>query len=404
MKRLIRTLLIFTLSAICLCTSANFALAAENAFEKISDNNGGILSISYRGDTAAFPKNSLEAIRAAEKAGADMVSVSLAKTRDGVIILCEDEDFPTICNTSEMNVGSLTYNEIQKLYMLESNGSVSKCKIVSLETALKRHGQSAVLVLDNGWEMKDEIEALAKKCGAEKKVILRTYESSKEIIRYKQNGGMLSVLGVYKGNIVFNVISHLNRLSKTESMVQYQSKNYFNVAFDNFSSKRYSSEHNARAVVPMYSKDLCGQREDNVSGWDEMIKRGFSVIETNDIGGLCAYTKNTEAESEKLRSLYEKAEKVNTVLYTQTSAKNLNTALENAKTCLETRNTSLGEIQSAYSFLAESLNNMKISMQFDSMKGSLNITAGKIAAVIIFGALLLAGEFYLIKMRKKGEN
>ena len=154
----------------------------------------------------------------------------------------------------------------------------------------------------------------------------------------------------------------------------------------------------------MYSKDLCGQREDNVSGWDEMIKRGFSVIETNDIGGLCAYTQNAEAESEKLRSLYEKAEKVNTVLYTQTSAKNLNTALENAKTCLETRNTSLGEIQSAYSFLAESLNNMKISMQFDSMKGSLNITAGKIAAVIIFGALLLAGEFYLIKMRKKGEN
>lgn len=374
-------------------SSCAFALGTDDVSTKISNNDGGILSMSYRGDTASFPKNSLEAIRSAEKSGADMISVSVAKTKDGVIVLAEN---------GETDVESLIFEEVEKLFLKNNDGSDSKCTVVSLEKVMKRFMPKAVLVLDNGWDFKDEIAALCEETGSLEKVVLRTDAPAKEIVSWKQNGGLLPVIGVYDGNIVFSVLSHLSRLSQIgEKMVQYQSKNYFNVAFDNFSAKRYSSGRGARAVVSMYSKDLCGQREDNIVGWDEMVKRGFSVIETSDIEGLCAYIKNAEKENESLFSLYEKAKAVDTSAYSSVSAKNLELALKNAEASLSSKNTSLGQIQSSYSALVESLNNLTVDEQTDTQKGSLNITSGKIISVIIFGGLLLAGEIYLIKMRKK---
>ena len=110
MKRLIRTSILLYIAILCVTASCvcTFAIGTDDISAKISDNNGGILSISYRGDTASFPKNSLEAIRSAEKSGADMVSVSVAMTKDGVIVLSENE---------ENNISNLTFEEAEKLFL-----------------------------------------------------------------------------------------------------------------------------------------------------------------------------------------------------------------------------------------------------------------------------------------------
>ncbi len=404
MKKFTHILLVLTIISLIFSSSVMpaFAVGTAETNAKISDNNGGILAVSFRGDTAVYPKNSLEAIESAENQGADMVSVSVGKTKDGVLVLAEKGDFSAVCKTDETEIGNLTFDEVQELEMLGNDGAVTNCKIVSLEKVLQRKNAKAVLILDNAWENRDEVLALCKKLGATDKVLLRVKTSAKKINEWKNGEEKLGVIGVYGGNIVFNAISHLNKLSENgEKLVQYQSKNYFNVMYDKFTAKRFSNGDNARALAPMYSKDLCGQREDNVSGWDEIVKRGFSVIETNDIGGLSDYIQSTKEESEKLIALFEKAKKVDTSVYTSVSVKNLDSAIKLAEACLESKNTSLGEIQSAFSSLAESLNNLTKGTQSDTQRGSLNITAGKILAVIVFGSLLVLGEIYLIKMRKK---
>ena len=65
------------------------AFAADRPVEeKLTDANG-ILTVSHRGDTASFPQNSLEAVKSAEKIGADLISVSVGETADGVLVLCD---------------------------------------------------------------------------------------------------------------------------------------------------------------------------------------------------------------------------------------------------------------------------------------------------------------------------
>ena len=124
--------------------------------------------------------------------------------------------------------------------------------------------------------------------------MLRTEEKAKGIKEWKnETGSALSVIGVRDGGVIFTSVSHIETL-KDEVLVQYQSKNYFNEMFKGFVTKRFSAEGYPRAIAPMYNADLCGQRTDSDTGWNEMINRGFSVIETNCIEELENYISRTE--------------------------------------------------------------------------------------------------------------
>ena len=87
MKRLI------TLALLCAALFC-FAFAASAADE-------GLVAVAYRGDTSAYPPNSLKAIEAAFEEGADYVSVPVQKTADGAFVLLEDRALPIQCDAEE---------------------------------------------------------------------------------------------------------------------------------------------------------------------------------------------------------------------------------------------------------------------------------------------------------------
>lgn len=394
---------LFILSAMFVLPSA---AADIDVYEKLYDNKGGVMSISHRGDTVSYPENSLEAVLSACNKGADMISVSVRLSKDGELILAESGDLSSFCKTYYKDASQLTAKELQKISLYETDASVSGCKVATLEEVLKKLKGKSLLILDNSWEYRNEILSFCTENEAEDKVIIRTDASSKEIALWlSETGAKVAVIGIYDGAIIWSANSHLTTLSESgQPAVQYQSKNYFNEMYQNFTSKRYSSAENARAVAPMYDKDLCGQREDNETGWDEMINRGFSVIETNCIEGLENYISESEKCLNDLEALIEKGERVDKSLYSTVSANNFSDALKNAKQASENKNTSLGVLRESYSKLAETMKNLTFGGFEDTQRGNLNVTAGKVAAVIIFGSLLLAGEIYVCKMgagRKK---
>lgn len=374
--------------------------AEKTAYDKITSQDN-IICISHRGNTAAYPENSLEAVTSAEKIGADLISVSVGKTSDGVLVLCDTAvPLSEIVNCSAEKVGDLTYSELSKLRLYDNTGAVSDCKIPTLEESLNSLDRS-MLILDNAWDLRDEISAAVRKTGKENSVLLRTDVSSKKITEWTANNPGLSVIGIYKANIVFNAISHFNRLSDDgQPLIQYQSKNYFNVSFNSTVTRLFSGQKGSRAVAAMYDPDLCGQREDSSVGWSEMIDRGFSAIETNCIGSLVNYTDSRKKARETLVSLLDRAETIDASQFSAVSVKNFRAAYSKAQTVIADTRSSLSETEKAFSGLNESMNNLTFHSTGDVQKGNLNITPGKILAAALVGAAILAGEIYVYKMHK----
>jgi len=404
MKKHIKFMLSVFAAAVMLGVIFSSAALAVSDFDALCDNQGSVMSVAYRGDTALYPANSLEGIVSACDKGADMISVSVQKTADGELMLCEKKPLSEVCDTDEKSLSSLKADNAQKLLLYNADGSVSKYRMTSLEKAASALDGKALLIIDNAWQLRDDVLKLADELDAYDKILLRTDASSKEIVKWTaQNGeNCVKVIGIYDGNIIFNAVSHLNRLTSAgQPAVQYQSKNYFNVMYNSLTADRYSDGKNARAVAPMYDKDLCGQRDDNVDGWDEMVARGFSVIETNNISGLCSYISQSEESRDMLKALLEKAKATDKTVYSQVSKKNLDAEIEKAERFTENSTASLGELQECFSALTKVMSSLTLNNGTDIQKGSLNVTAGKIAAAVIFGGLLFGGEVYIFKMKKK---
>lgn len=403
MKKIIKAsgllMALFALTAI--LSVCSFA-ANESVYDVLQNNHGRVMSISHRGNSTDYPKNSLEAVEAAVDAGADMVSVYVRQTSDNILVLCESGNLNEICKTDKTYVETWDSEEILNMNLYSAGFKESQCKVQTLLSAAQKLKGRAMLVVDADENLITAVDMLARDNDLYDTLIFRTQMSSKTIKKWKEIAdSSLIVLGTYKGNVVFNASSHLKRLSALgQPFVQYQSKNYFNVSFNNFTAKNYGKNENARAVCAMYDKDLCGQRDDNVSGWDEMVCRGFSVIETNDINGLTNYIKQTESEKEKLDKTLKVAREIDAKSLSQISAKELSSAIKKADEYLSGGTCSLGEIQSAYSSLLQELGTLSHQSGKETKKGALNVTAGKVAAVIIFGALLVLGEVYLIKKKK----
>lgn len=377
------------------CFSA-FAVTAEEALTV----KNKIIAVSYRGDTENYPENSLEAILSAKEIGADMVSVSVTKTKDNTLILAENENIRNFCNAEADTISDTEWAQLENCKLYDNSGKLTDCKIVTLPEVLKKT-ENIILILDISAEYKDFVYGVVETYDASDRVFLRFKENSNDIVEWvKSKETKPNVIGIYSGNIIWNAISHIENLSEVCSIVQYQSKNYFNVMYGSWVGDRFSAEGKARAFAPAYDKELCGQREDNASGWNELIENGFSVIETNNIVSLAEYAERADELNESLRKLTEKAEKTDLSAYSDVSADNLQKALKKANEELQSNVSSVGELESANSQLLLAMNRLNLSDSTESQKGALNITAGKIVAAVLVGAAILAGQIYVHKMQK----
>ena len=386
--------------------SAGAIFEKETALEKFYSSEQKLLCISHRGDTEFYPENSLEGVKSALKKGADFVAVNIVKTADGVYFLCEDESLGNVCNAPYESLSQMNAAEAEKYKLYDVYGKETEYKLTSLERLLEKTDSEDGLILDVKPEYKDGVYSVLSKHGALDRVILRVKESSSELVEWAQSKEeKVYVIAVYSGNIIFSTISSVKNMTMAEMpAVQYQSKNYFNVAYGDFFANRYLISENVRAVAVTYSPDLCGQRGDSSDGWNELIKKGYSVIETNNIEAFNEYRKETERLEKAIKELYEKSLAIESDKFSQVSLDNLRKAKAECEALLSGEAFSLDEAQKAYSDLLFALEDMKISTGEVDTRGALNITAGKIIATVLVGAVLLAGQIFVYKMRRNNKE
>ena len=378
---------------------AVFALLCCFAFCALAANESGLVAVSFRGDTAEAPPNSIRAIEAAFDAGADWVSVSVQKTGDGRFVLLEDASLASQTDGADGTAADLDAAAVQALHYRCLNGAVGADTVTTLEDALAAAAGKGGLILDNAWDNRDELHSFLNTLTAGPDVCLRTPETAKKALQWqRESGTRMFVLPVYKGNVVFNAIAHWNYLSTAKQpLAQFQSKNYFNVFYQKFTDKRFRTAASTSALAPMYDPDLCGQRSDDAVGWDDLFSRGFGAIETGNIRGLAAYVAQCDAAREALRTLSEQL-KEGRVSSKGSQLEKLGVA---AYWLLSDKRASLSQLQSTQSDIKTELRRQGPSGEKNIQKGSFNLTGGRIAVIVIFGALLLGFDIFVFKKKKR---
>ena len=256
------------------------------------------------------------------------------------------------------------------------------------------------IILDNAWEYRDEIDKLAESLNADDKIILRTTESTKKI----QNESIsLRTVSIYSGGIVFSADERV-RFSKPNGILQFQSKNYFNPFYQKLFTKHFTSD--VPVITPMYDKNLCGQRTDSAVGWDEMIVRGYTAIETANVSGLVDYRDQINVQSDILKSVLAEEKEVLSLqsgLYSTASVKKLSDAVKKGENSLKEL-SSLSELQTCCAEIRLAHDKLALSYGEDTTLGAWNITAGKVVASVLCGMGLIGIELFMIKHKKRREN
>lgn len=375
---------------------------AQDIRSLIENETGRVVAVSRRGDTSLYPANSLEAIISAREKGADAVSVAVSRTEDEYV-LCESGSLVNVCDTDFASTEEAFYSELKECRLYDSAGILTDCRVISLRDALDELDGSVYLILDIDWESRDDVYEIVKNADALSYISLRADVTAEKAAQW--SAGRIDVISVYKGNIIWNSAGHISKASEAGmTMAEYRTKNYFNVCYGTLVGDSFSADGNARALAACYNSDLCGKRADSPDGWDQLIDDGFTVIETNNIEGLVSYVERTQKARKALEKALEKAEKADFSSFSAASIDNIGNATENARAVISGRASSLDKTEKAYSDLLFSMSDKRMADGKAEAKGELNVTAGKIIAVVFVGTAILTAQIFIEKKRKNKEG
>ena len=397
---------IFILSFIlftALSVSSAIAADASDIASDFSDGKKNIICIAHRGDWHSFPENSAEAINAA--AEYDAVSVDIRLTADGKPVLMADEKVDRMSVDSEGKsvsgkVSSFTLAQLKELYLRESNGGTDKkkttCRIPELkeiyETAA---GRTAVMlnVQENDFKtVYDYVKALGKL----DETVFRINAKPKKIIELTRDLDGVNVTGNYQGNIIFLATSAVKKyFAANIYTIEMGSTNGNGVLYDNFLMKRFVGSK--RAMVSMVN-GRCGKRADNEAGWDDLISRGYSVIETDFPAELTEYIRKTETAATDLEKNIDIYANTDLSPYTSETEKAFSSALSAAKKTLYGK-SSFSELTDARSALQSAHDSLKVGAK-KNVALKFRFTPGRIIAVVLCAAAFTGGTLFLRSKRE----
>lgn len=395
----ILSLILFT----ALSVSSVIAADASDIASDFSDGKNNIICIAHRGDWHSFPENSAEAINAA--AEYDAVSVDVRLTADGKPVLMADEKVDRMSVDGEGKsvsgkVSSFTLAQLKELYLRESNGGTDKkkttCRIPELkeiyETAA---GRTAVIlnVQENDFKtVYDYVKALGKL----DETVFRINAKPQKIIELTRDLDGVNVTGNYQGNIIFLATSAVKKyFAANIHTIEMGSTNGNGVLYDNFLMKRFVGSK--RAMVSMVN-GRCGKRADNETGWDDLISRGYSVIETDFPAELTEYIRKTETAATDLEKNIDIYANTDLSPYTSETEKAFSSALSAAKKTLEGR-SSFSELTDARSALQSAHDSLKVGAK-KNVALKFRFTPVRIIAVVLCAAVFTGGTLFLRSKRE----
>lgn len=390
-----------------LLTSTVLATNASDVASRFSDGQEKIICIAHRGDWHSFPENSAEAVNAA--AEYDAVSIDVRLTSDGKPILMADETIDRMLVDGEGkpvsgNVSSFTLAQLKALYLRKANGGADKkktdCRIPELKEIYETADGKTAIMLNVQVNDFKPVYDYVKSLGKLNETIFRINANAKKIIELTKGLDDINVTGNYQGNIIFLATSAVKECFANKIYtIEMGSTNGNGVLYGNFLMKRFVG--NKRAMASMVN-GRCGKRADNETGWDDLISRGYSVIETDYPAELTEYIRKTESTATELEKYIDLYGNTDLSPYTSESEKAFTAALSDAKELLKDK-SSFSELTDARSALQTAYDSLTVGEK-KNVSLKFKFTPGRIITVVLCAAAFTVGTLYLRSKRKTTDN
>lgn len=372
------------------------------------DSYEKIICIAHRGDWHSFPENSAEAVKAGCEYG--FVSVDIKLTRDGKAVLMADDTTDRMVvdvsgKTVSANVSDKSLAELKELYLRAENGSEDKpktdCRVAGLEDAFAQVSDDSLLILNTTCADFETVYAEVKALKAEDKVVFRfNSDSNSDIVKTMSGREDVTAFGNYQGNIIFMATSAVDKtVENGMNIIELGSANENGVLYDDFLMERFDSQGKAMASMV---NGRSGERPDNERGWDNLISKGYSVIETDYPEQFSQYISQVERERESLGYYIDLYKSTDLQPYTTDTENAFTAALSSAET-LSGQPSSLSELQNARSALQSAYDNLTLGEK-KAVTLKFEFTIGRLIALVLCGGAIIAAQVFFFKKRDKSKK
>jgi len=236
-----------------------------------------VLVCAHRAFHKNAPENSLAAIQAAIDAEIDFVEIDIRQTSDGALILMHDSSVDRTTNGSG-SVGSMSLDDLKKLFLLNGNGSVSSERVPTLGEVLTLAKGKIYLDLDMKYvtisKLYNEVEKynmLSEVVAVTKDYDIVNYLLSKEKIMYPManiengvnEGYMDSYLGMYMPLVEFwysgfgnsSVVNQI-KAQGWKTFVNIYINNTGDPVSDNYAKIKYVTDRGAKVIQTDYPEEV----------------------------------------------------------------------------------------------------------------------------------------------------
>ena len=374
-----------------------------------ADANGRLLSVARKGDWRNYPANSLAGIDACIRMGVDIVGVDVRKAADQTLVLMSGDDLVDNCvdavgESVRGLVSEKTLAQLKEMRLRQGLGGEkappTTYPIATLREAIGICRGSAMLMVTADRAIHDDIYALLKETEALNFVILRGFKQTKELVDWvNAKDPAPLVTGYYKGNVVFTATSTAETCLKNNVLtVEFATGNTYGVLFDSFALKRFDGR--GRVFMSCTDPKLSGRREDNTMGWDDLVSRGYSVIETDYPRDLVRYIRRTEEARQDLEETVQRNAAVNPAGFSPKSAGNFNNAMTQANALLTKGAVSEKQLEAARYALQQAADLLD-GKSSGKAQGEFRMTPGGVIAVVLCSAGVILAQVYVRKKTKK---
>lgn len=405
-------------------TAAEVSEAAEEAETKdrtvdakissFNNPNGRILSMSRGGIPRIHPEDSEAGIKQCVEIGVDIISVHVRKTKDGQLVLLEDDTIdrmlvdPETKKAGSGKVSSYTLKQLQNNYVLRersggAHNKASESKILSLAEALAVCNDSMMLYIVNGFEYPGTINTLARETKTTDIVILGGAEDPDTVKSFVGKVGtplcLLStryVDGETKGSAKDFLT---NSLSSGASSVLLEAGKEYSPVFKEATIRKAKGE--GRAIASFTDYDRSGERKDNITGWEELIKAGYSIIETDYPEELCLHIREIEAYRANLTALITTAQTLSEDNYEKSTFNAMQHTLKQAEEITATGCISLADLDDARYDLQETMDALEYGTAVPKKHTPAWLVIAILLGIVLAVALLTILGLRFFNRRKK---
>lgn len=271
-------------------------------------------------------------------------------------------------------------------------------KTEDLPSILSLVEEDFCIILDCTKENLNEVYKIAKDYN-NNYIRVRDFGAKKLISWSQAMSNKVQVIPSYDGNVIFSAIGSYNSANDNQvNFCEFTSKNRYSIIFSDFFTKRFNGTW---ALLSFADKDLSGQRDDGIHGWEDAVSMGYKAIETDNEKEFTKYLSLIDESYNRLESVYNKAKETDLAPYSSSSTKSFKKYLKQAEAILTSdKASSQLQINECIDGIEDSYSLFELADGTDESK-TFSVTPVKIFWICFAIALFVSSQVYLHRKTKK---